>query len=124
MRSRFALLIAAAALALAACGDDDDGGGGGSGGESASGECPSGAVTIRMVDIKFDPEDATADAGQEICWVNDDTIDHNAVAESGADFESELFGQGQTFTATVEEPGTVRYVCTIHPGMEGTITVN
>jgi plastocyanin len=121
MGSRLALVLASAALALAACGDDDDGGGGG---EAASGECPSGAVTIRMVDIKFDPESATADAGQEICWVNDDTIDHNAVAESGADFESDLFGQGQTFTATVEEPGSVRYVCTIHPGMEGTITVN
>ena len=39
-----------------------------------------------MVDIKFDPEDATADAGQEICWVNEDTIEHNAVDEQGGAF--------------------------------------
>jgi plastocyanin len=109
-------------LALAACGGDDDEGGGGGGGASA-GACPDGAVVIRMVDIKFDPEDATATVGQEVCWVNDDEIDHNAVAESGADFESELFGKGETFTATVGAPGTVEYVCTIHPGMTGTITV-
>ena len=115
------LLLAALSLGLAACGGDDDGGGGGGG---ASGEpCADDAVVIVMRDIKFDPENATARVGQEICWPNEDTIDHNAVAESGADFESELYGNGQTFTTTVEEPGTVEYVCTIHPAMVGTIEV-
>ena len=113
------LLMAALTLALAACGGDDGGGQGGS-----SEACPSGSVTIRMVDIKFDPEDATAGVGEEVCWVNEDGIDHNAVAESGATFESELFGKGETFTATVDKPGTVEYVCTIHPGMTGTIEVS
>jgi plastocyanin len=116
------LLPLALALLLAACGGDDDGGGGAEQGASSE-ACPSGAVVIEMVDIKFDPADATAKVGQEICWINEDSIDHNAVAESGASFESELFGKGKTFTATVEEPGTVEYVCTIHPGMTGTIEV-
>jgi plastocyanin len=115
---RPALTALALALAIAACGGDD-------GGEqpAASGECAGGAVVIRMVDIKFDPEDATARAGQEICWTNEDEIEHNAVAESGADFKSELYGKGETFTTTVEEPGRVEYVCTVHPGMTGTIDV-
>ena len=118
---RLAIPLMLLALLAAACGDDDDGGGG----EGAASEaCPDGAVVIRMVDIKFDPKDATADVGQEICWTNEDSIDHNAVAESGADFESELFGKGQTFTTTVDAPGTVEYVCTIHPGMVGTIEVS
>jgi plastocyanin len=123
MRGRLALLLALLALGVAACGDDDDGGGGGGGNGGAAAECPGGSVEIRMVDIKFDPQDASAGVGQEICWVNEDTVDHNAVAESGADFESELFGEGETFTATVEEPGTVEYVCTIHPGMTGTLEI-
>ncbi len=76
-----------------------------------------------MIDIKFDPENATVGVGQEVCWVNEDTIDHNAVAESGADFKSELFGKGETFVTTVDTPGTVDYVCTVHPGMTGTLTV-
>jgi plastocyanin len=118
MRPRLALLLCVLAVGAAACGGD----GGGEGGVSSEG-CPSGAVVIRMVDIKFDPKDATARAGQEICWVNEDEIDHNAVARSGATFRSELFGKGQTFTATVEQPGTVDYVCTVHPGMVGTIEV-
>ena len=110
------------AVLVAACGGDDDGGGGG-GGASSSEPCPSGSVEIKMVDIKFDPEDATAQVGQEICWVNEDSIDHNAVAESGATFESELYGKGETFRTKVDAPGTVEYVCTIHPGMTGSLTV-
>ena len=60
---------------------------------------------IKMVDIRFAPEEATANVGRQVCWVNEDTIDHNAVAEHGADFKSELFGKGQTFTTTVDKAG-------------------
>ena len=116
---RLTLIFAALALGLAACGGDDGGGEQGASSES----CPDGAVVIEMVDIEFDPQDATADAGQQICWTNEDSIDHNAVAESGASFESELFGQGETFTTSVDEPGRVNYVCTIHPGMTGTLNI-
>jgi plastocyanin len=112
------LPLALVVLGLAACGGDG-------GEQGASSEaCPSGAVVITMKDIKFDPQDATADAGQEVCWVNEDTIDHNAVDEEGGAFKSELFGKGETFTTTLDEPGKISYVCTVHPGMTGTITVN
>ncbi|HWM09370.1 MAG TPA: plastocyanin/azurin family copper-binding protein [Solirubrobacteraceae bacterium] len=116
---RLAIPLTLLALLVAACGGDDGGGGGGASSEA----CPSGSVEIKMVDIKFDPEDATAGVGQEVCWVNEDSIDHNAVAESGATFESELFGKGETFTTKVDQPGAIGYVCTIHPGMTGTLTV-
>jgi plastocyanin len=116
---RLSLTVAVLALGVAACGGDDGGGEQGASSEA----CPDGAVVIEMVDIKFDPDEATADAGQQICWTNEDSFDHNAVAESGANFESELFGKGETFTTTVDEPGTVDYVCTIHPAMTGTLTI-
>jgi plastocyanin len=116
---RLAIPLTLLAMLAAACGGDDGGGGQG----ASSDACPSGSVEIKMVDIKFDPKDATAGVGQDVCWVNEDSIDHNAVAESGATFESELFGKGETFTAAVDSPGTVEYVCTIHPGMTGTLTI-
>ncbi len=119
--SRLALPLLLLALFAAACGGDDGGGGAEEG--ATSGACPSGSVEIKMIDIKFDPENATVGVGQEVCWLNEDTIDHNAVAESGADFKSELYGKGETFVTTVDTPGTVDYVCTIHPGMTGTLTV-
>ena len=118
-RMRPLLLVAALTLALAACGGGDDGGEG-----ASSDACPSGSVTIKMVDIKFDPEDATAGVGQEVCWVNEDSIDHNVVANSGATFKSDLYGKGKTFSATVDKPGTIAYECTIHPGMTGTLEVS
>jgi plastocyanin len=120
MSRLLALPLLLLALFAAACGGDDDGGAE----QGASSEaCPSGSVVIKMVDIKFDPQDATAGVGQEVCWINEDTVDHNAVAESGADFKSELYGKGETFTTAIDSPGTVEYVCTVHPGMTGTLTV-
>jgi plastocyanin len=119
-RSMRALLVVILGLAvLAGCGGSDDGGG--SSGSSAA--CTSDAVTIKMVDTQFDPETATAHVGDTVCWVNEDSIQHNAVAESGADFKSELFNKGETFSATLDQAGDVKYVCTVHPGMTGEITV-
>jgi plastocyanin len=118
MRAPLALLLVLALAALSACG-----GGGSSSSGASSSTCPKGAAVIKMKDIKFDPETTTAGVGQQICWINEDTIEHDAVADSGASFKSELFGKGQTFTATVDKPGTVKYECTVHPGMKGEITV-
>jgi plastocyanin len=113
------LPLALVILGLAACGGDD----GGEEQGASSEACPSGSVVIAMADIKFDPEDATAGVGQQVCWVNEDTIDHNAVDEETGKFRSELFGKGETFTTTLDAPATIPYVCTIHPGMTGTLTV-
>ena len=89
-----ALIVVAA---LAGCGGDDSSGGGGGGSAGASNEkCASGAVVIKMANIKFDPANATAKVGQSVCWENEDTVDHDAVAQSGASFKSDLFSKGQT----------------------------
>jgi plastocyanin len=112
------IAVMAVAVSFAACG-----GGGDDGTAGSSQACASDAVVIKMVNIKFDPEKASAKTGQKICWTNEDTVDHDAVAKSGASFKSELFSKGQTFTTTVDKPGTVKYECTIHPGMTGEIDV-
>jgi plastocyanin len=119
MRARLALLPVLLALPLAACGGDEGGGAG----TASSEPCPSGAVVITMKDIQFDPKEASANVGQQVCWQNEDAIDHDAVAESGASFRSELFGKGETFTTSVDKPGRIAYVCTVHPGMTGSIQV-
>ena len=106
-------------VALAACGGDDDGGGE----EGASSEaCPSGALEIKMADIKFDPKDATASVGQQGAG-STRTRSSTTRSPTSSEFESELFGKGKTFTATVDAPGEIPYVCTVHPGMTGTLTV-
>jgi plastocyanin len=117
---RRALLLLALPLLLAACG-----GGGGSAKQAASTKpCLDGGVVIHMADIKFKPETATAKVGQSVCWTNDDDIQHDAVDEDGKQFESALFGKGETFTWKAEKAGTVKYVCTVHPGMDGELEVS
>ena len=119
MRPTLPLALTILALGAAGCGGDDDGGGGGAAAPAVSGD----VVTIAMKDVKFKPENQTVKVGQTVRWVNEDTIDHNAVAQEGADFKSELYGKGESFEAKITEPGTVKYVCTIHPAMTGTLTV-
>jgi plastocyanin len=126
MRRILVALVAVLALALglAACG-----GSSGGGSTSASTSAPAssgtsgGGVTIKMQNIQFSPKDTTVKVGQKVTWTNDDNTDHNVTAESGADFKSKDFGNGATFSFTADKAGTIKYVCTIHPGMTGTLTV-
>jgi plastocyanin len=73
-------------------------------------------VAIKMQNIAFDPKAVTVKVGQKITWTNDDSTDHNVTANSGADFKSDNFGQGGTFSFTPTKAGTIKYVCTIHRG--------
>ena len=77
-----------------------------------------------MKDLKFNPDKATAKVGQDVCWVNDEDIQHDAVDEESDRFASELFDKGKTFTWKADKAGTVNYVCTVHPGMRGELDVN
>jgi plastocyanin len=75
-----------------------------------------------MKNIQFAPKDVTVKVGQTVKWVNQDTVDHDVKADSGQ-FKSGLFGKGQSFEWKADKAGTVSYVCTVHPGMTGKITV-
>jgi plastocyanin len=119
MRLRIALL--ALPLALVACGGSSSSSGG-SDQSASSTACPKGAVVIHMANIKFAPEKATAKPGQTVCWINDDTVQHDATAD-GQQFHSALFGKGKTFSWKAVGSGPVKYVCTVHPGMDGEIDV-
>jgi len=117
--------VLALALGLAACG-----GSSGGGSTSASTSAPSsssggsgGGVTIKMQNIQFSPKDTTVKVGDKVTWTNDDNTDHNVTADSGADFKSKDFGNGATFEFTPDKAGTIKYACTIHPGMTATLNV-
>jgi plastocyanin len=122
MRRILLAICAVLALAAAGCGGGDDGGGASSGTSSAAASS-GGGVAIKMQNIAFDPKAVTVKVGQKITWTNDDTTDHNVTADSGADFKSDNFGKDGTFDFTPDKAGTIKYECTIHPGMTATITV-
>jgi plastocyanin len=116
--------VTALALGLAACGGSSGGGStSASTSSSSSSSGGGGGVTIKMQNIQFSPKDTTVKVGDKVTWTNDDNTDHNVTAQSGADFKSKDFGNGGTFEFTPDKAGTIKYVCTIHPGMTATLTV-
>jgi plastocyanin len=127
------LLLAVGALALAGCGDDDSGGSGGTTSAApattttAASDAPAadagGDVEVVMQGIAYSPSSITVRPGQRITWVNEDDVLHDVVSTDGERIESELFPNGESFSFTPTRTGSIHYVCTIHPGMEGNITV-
>jgi plastocyanin len=110
-----ALLLACMALglALAGCGDDDDEGGGGGGG----------GAEVTMEGIQFEPAELTVAVGDTVTWTNNDSTGHDVAGDDFDSGESGGMAEGDTFEHTFDEAGTFDYVCTEHPGMEGTVTV-
>jgi plastocyanin len=76
-----------------------------------------------MKGLRFHPATISVRVGQTVSWRNDDTVDHNVTATKGAKFHSRAFGAGGTYAFKPSRAGTVDYVCTLHPGMEGPLLV-
>jgi plastocyanin len=113
----FRLLPALAVLVLlAGCGSSHDGGGG-------KAEVLAPGTPIEMKSLRFKPETVQVPVGQEITWHNDESVPHDVKADSGASFSSKTFGKDETFRWTPDKTGTVKYECTLHPGMDGEIDV-
>ena len=131
--SLFPMLLALVALALAGCGggssNSSSSGGGGGGGSTSTpataggGASGGGAVAVHMKDIQFAPTSTTVKVGQKVTWTNDDSVNHNVTSTSGETIQSGNFGQGGSFSFTPTKAGTISYVCTLHPGMQGKLVV-
>jgi plastocyanin len=79
-------------------------------------------VQIIMKNRAYDPATVTIKVGDTVSWLNQDTPQHDVVADHG-EFKSALFNNGQSFSYTFTKAGTYPYHCSIHPGMTGTVIV-
>lgn len=104
----------------AAVSSDDDGDGPTS---SQPGAPAEGAEPVVIRDFAFDPPDLSVAVGATVMWTNEDSTTHTVRDSSGAVIASPNLGQGDTYTATFDEPGTYDYICTIHTNMSGSVTV-
>jgi len=64
----------------------------------------------------------TVDVGTTVIVTNEDDVSHTWTSEDDV-FDSGSLGQGESFEFTFEDAGEYTFVCTIHPGMSGSITV-
>jgi len=135
MNRWLALLLACVALGVvvAGCGNsDDDGGGssdaqktkqGSSGGGGGGGSGSAGGAKVSMEGIKFNPASVTVKAGDKVTWTNKDSVGHDVTGDNFKSGDSGGLQNGDTFSQTFDKKGTFDYVCTVHPGMKGSVTV-
>jgi plastocyanin len=83
------------------------------------------AAVTRTVAIKpagFSPATRTIQTGDSIRWRNDDTVNHQVVADNGH-FASPVLRPRQTYTRLFNTSGTFRYRDALEPAERGTIVV-
>jgi plastocyanin len=80
------------------------------------------SVTVAIRGYAYQPQSLVVRVGTRVVWVNDDAVAHTVTSSIGA-FNSGSIAPGQSVSYTFTVPGTYQYMCTIHPGMRGTITV-
>ena len=77
-----------------------------------------------MKNLAFSPASVTAKVGQTVQWTNQDTPPHNIFYVSGPKFTSSpTLNTGGQFKLKLTQPGTIHYICSIHPFMKATIVV-
>jgi len=112
------LTVAALGAGVTACG------GSSSEEPDAAAKAPAaGGTAVSVQDNSYAPGDLKVAAGDTVTFTNEGAIAHTVTATDGADFDSGSLAPGATFTFTADAAGTVSYVCTFHPGMQGTIEV-
>ena len=80
------------------------------------------AAAVAIEAFAFTPPAIKAKVGQTVTWENHDPADHTVTSEDGS-FDSGAMARGASFEATFDSPGEYRYICALHPGMKGTVTV-
>jgi plastocyanin len=114
------LLAAVTALIMIAAGCGGDGytsaPGGSPGGSSGT---TSNSITVR--NNVFDPSATTVAVGTTVTWTwAQGSTDHNVTFDDGAKSATQATGG---YSRVFGAAGAFPYRCTIHPGMNGTVTV-
>ena len=111
-----ACLLAGVTATVAACGSSS------AGGPDTRPSPPAAAgVTVRMTAaLAFAPAAVTVAPGDEVTWTNPSQVTHNVKGEA---FFSRVIEPGAVYRHRFAKAGSYRYLCTFHPGMEGTVTV-
>lgn len=81
-------------------------------------------LEVRQKDATFAPSFLVIAAGETVTMPNDDVIFHNVFSYSTPnDFDLGLYPRGESRAKTFQYPGVVRFYCSIHESMNGTIFV-
>jgi plastocyanin len=103
MRRAILLLVSALALVLAA-------------------PASSATVTVSIKRAGFTPKSININQDDSVTWTNNDTINHQVVANNG-NYASPILGPGKSWTHTFHNGGTFHYHDSLHPALTGSVVV-
>jgi len=82
------------------------------------------SAEILIENFKFVPATMTVAPGAAVTWNNHDEEPHNIVnIDTPRRFRSQAIDGGDKYTFVFDQPGTYKYICAVHPHMEGTVVV-
>jgi plastocyanin len=81
-------------------------------------------ANVSVSGYAFSPDTLTIPVGVTVTWMNNDPVAHTVTSSAMAPvFDSMDVQPGAAFSFTFTTAGTFPYRCTIHAGMNGTVTV-
>lgn len=81
------------------------------------------ATPVSIVDFGFTPGALTVAVGTTVTWTNTGSARHNVTSDTGSELGSANLSTNGTYSHTFSSKGSFAYHCTIHPSMQGTVTV-
>jgi plastocyanin len=92
------------------------------GGPAPASGAPAHTDLVQITNFAFAPAVITVVAGATVTWTNEDTTQHDVFAPP-VGLRSPVLNQNDSYTHSFSSPGTYRYICSIHPFMQGTVVV-
>ncbi|MGH2550932.1 MAG: cupredoxin domain-containing protein [Thermomicrobiales bacterium] len=77
-------------------------------------------ASVSIIDLAFDPAALTVPSGTNVIWTNTGQIPHTV---TGSFYSSDILQPGDAAEYVFTTAGTFSYICALHDGMSGTITV-
>jgi plastocyanin len=87
-----------------------------------AGPAASATTNVSIKRTGFVPANVTVNQDDSVTWKNNDTIDHQVVA-NGGQFASPILNKGESYTFTFRSGGTFNYHDGLHPSLKGRVTV-
>jgi plastocyanin len=78
-------------------------------------------IDVAIEGSAFAPANVSIHVGAQVRWTNRDGDTHTVTFDDGVD--SGRMSSGSTFTRGFPAAGTFHYHCSIHPAVNGTVTV-
>jgi len=82
----------------------------------------SATLTVSIKRAGFTPKTVNINQDDSVTWTNNDTINHQIVANNGS-YASPILGPGKAWTRKFASGGTFHYHDSLHPTLKGTVVV-